>query len=154
MTDPSDALRSFQGQLKQLQLHQCDLDKELFVHIDHPDGNPRFTYVRLKDQTVTTLVNFIPVDPIKGIPCFQIGYAVPEAYRKQGRAKDTVIAAIAEMKNGLERNKLKTFYLEAIVGKENEASKKVADATFLSSPTEVTDSVSGLEALQYVRKIG
>lgn len=153
MTDPSDALRSFQKQLKQLQLHQCDLDKELFVHLDHPDGNPRFTYVRLEDQTVTTLVNFIPVDPIEGTPCFQIGYAVPEAYRKQGRAKNAVISAIAEMRNGLARNGLKTFYVEAIVGKENEASRRVAEATFLSVPSDITDHVSGLAALQYVRKI-
>jgi hypothetical protein len=32
---------------------------------------------------------------IEGKPCFAIGYAVPEAYRNQGRAREIVKAALA-----------------------------------------------------------
>jgi len=156
MTDPSDALKSFQQALVsgQIQLQRGQIDSELFLHVDQADGQPRFTYVRLQRQTVTVLVNLVRCDPIEGNPCFQIGCAVPEAYRSQGRAKNAVGAAIIELKHGLARNKISTFYVEAIVGTDNEASKHVAAATISTTPVEVTDQFSGLPALQYVRKIG
>ena len=83
-----------------------------------------------------------------------MGVAVPETYRKQGRAKKIVEAAIAELKHGLARNKISTFYVEAVVGIDNEAPKRVAAA--IISPTAVagTDHLSGLPAYQYIRKIG
>jgi hypothetical protein len=156
MTDPSDALKSFQQALVdgQIQLQRGQIDPELFVHLDRPNDQPRFTYVRLQLQTVTALVILVISDPIEGKPCFQIGYAVPEAYRSQGRANNAVCAAIIELKHGLARNKISTFYVEAIVGTDNEASKHVAAATISTTPVEVTDQVSGLPALHYVRKIG
>jgi RimJ/RimL family protein N-acetyltransferase len=156
MTDPSDALKSFQQALVdgQLQLQRGEIDSDLFVHVDKPNGQPRFTYVRLQRQTVTALVILVISDPIEGTRCFQIGYAVPEAYRSQGHAKNAVGAAIIELKHGLARNKISTFYVEAIVGTDNEASKHVAAATISTTPAEVTDQVSGLPALRYVRKIG
>jgi hypothetical protein len=92
-------------------------------------------------------------EPIEGVPCFQIGYAVPKEYRGQGRAKGIVDAAIAELKHGLGRNKIHSFYVEAIVGTDNEASKHVAATTISATPVAVTDKYSGLPALQYVRKV-
>jgi hypothetical protein len=156
MTDPSDALKSFQQALVdgEIQLQRGQIDPELFFHLDHTNGQPRFTYVRLKHQTVTALVILVIGDPIEGVPCFQIGYAVPEAYRSQGRAKNAVGAAIIELRHGLARNRISTFYVEAIVGTDNESSKHVAAATITTTPVEVTDQVSGLPALHYVRKIG
>lgn len=155
MTDPSDALDSFQQALidGEIHLERGQNDHELFVHLDHPNGQPRFTYVRLERQTVTALVMLVISDPIEGVPCFQIGCAVPEAYRSQGRAKSAVDAAITELKYGLARNKVSTFYVEAVVGTHNEASKHLAVATISTTPVEITDQVSGLPALHYVRKI-
>jgi hypothetical protein len=155
MADPSDALKSFQQALLegQIQLQAGRIDPELFVHLDHPNGNARFTYVRLQRQTVTALVMLVISDPIEGVPCFQIGYAVPEIYRRQGRAKNAVNAAIAELQHGLARNKNVAFYVEAIVGTDNKASQHVAAETISETPVKVTDQFSGLSALQYVRKI-
>jgi hypothetical protein len=156
MTDPSDALTSFQQALLdgEIQLQRGQLDPELFVYADRPNGEMRLTYVRLERQTVTVLVILAPIEPIGGTPCFQIGVAVPEAYRNQGRAREAMIAAIAELKCGLARNKVPTFYVEAIVGTHNEPSQHVAAATLSTTPVKVTDQFSGLPALRYVRKIG
>lgn len=155
MTDPSDALKSFQQVLLQgtMQLQRGDIDPELFVHLDHPNGTPRFTYVRLEGHTVTTLVIFVAGDLIEGVPCFNIGYAVPKAYRKQGRAKEAISAAISEMKHGFGRAKVPAFYVEAIVGTDNKASQAVAAQAISSEPTAVTDQFSGLPALHYLRKV-
>jgi RimJ/RimL family protein N-acetyltransferase len=156
MTDPLNALKSFQQALLLggIQLQRGGVDRELFVHLDEPNGMPRFTYVRLQRQTVTAFVELVICDPIEGTPCFQIGYAVPESYRSQGRAKSAVSAAIAELKHGLARIPIQTFYVEAIVGADNKASQRVAAETISATPDAVTDQVSGLPALHYVRKIG
>jgi hypothetical protein len=157
MTDPSDAMISFQQGLAagEIPLQKGALDPDIFVHLDRPNGLTRFTYVRLNHQTVVALVMFVITDPLDGIPCFQIGYAVPEAYRGQGYAKSIVKAGIAELKNGLSRAHPAgaPFYVEAVVGIDNEASKRVAEATISTTPDAVTDSVSGLPALHYVRKV-
>ena len=156
MTDPSDALTSFQQALLdgEMQLGRGDIDPELSVHHDSPQGKMRLTYARLEGQTVTALALVVMGDPIEGLPCFELGVAVPEEYRSQGRAKKIVEAAIAELKHGLARNKISTFYVEAVVGTANEASKRVAAAIISASPVAGTDYLSGLPALQYVRKIG
>jgi hypothetical protein len=155
MTDPSDALRSFQQALVdgEIQLQRGKIDSELFVHSDRPQGEMRLTYVRLQRQTVTALAIAVLTEPIEGIPCFQLGVAVPEPYRGQGRAKSIVEAAIIEMKSGLARNNIRAFYVEAIVGTHNEASQHVAAATISTTPVAVTDEFSGLPALQYLCKI-
>jgi hypothetical protein len=118
LTDSSDALTSFQQALLdgEIQLRRDDLDPKLFVHHDSPQGKMRLTYARLDGQTVTALALVVMGDPIEGLPCFELGVAVPEEYRRQGRAKKIVEAAIAELKHGLARNKIPTFYVEAIVG--------------------------------------
>jgi hypothetical protein len=155
MTDPSDALTSFQQALRDglIEVHAGTIDPELYVHLDHPNGTPRFTYGRHKGDVITALVVLAMCEPIDGVPCFQIGYAVPEDYRSQGRAKSIVDAAIAELKHGLGRNKIDSFYVEAIVGVDNEASKRVATTTISTTPVAVTDKYSGLPALQYLRKV-
>jgi hypothetical protein len=155
MTDPFAALQSFQEAFANgaLSLERGAIDPELFIHVDHPNGSTRFTYVRLDHRTVIALVMFALADPLEGSPCLQIGYAVPERYRAQGRAKDIVVAAIAELKKGLTGNGVPAFYIEAVVGMDNEPSMRVAAATISTSPVQTTDQVSGLPALHYVLKV-
>ena len=155
MTDPFDALTSFQQALLdgEVSLQAGELDPDLFLHVDHPAGVPRFTYVRLDRQTVTALAIMVTTEPMNGLPCFQAGVAVPEAYRRKGHAKSVVAAAIAELRHGLSRNKISSFYVEAIVSIDNEPSKRVAESAISATPVAVTDVFSGLPALHYVRKI-
>jgi RimJ/RimL family protein N-acetyltransferase len=156
MTDPSDALPSFQQALNEgvMTVRRGVIESDLYLHVDQPTETPRFIYVWLDDRTIAALVIAAAVSPIDGTPCFQLGYAVPEAYRGQGRAKRAVEAAIAEMKHGFGRANIRSFYVEAIVGVDNVASQHVAAKTLSMSPESVTDEISGLAALRYVRKVG
>lgn len=155
MTDPTNALQSFQQALLHggIQLQPGVLDKGIHVYFDRPKGGSRFTYVRLAGTTVTAFVEFASCEAIDGTPCFAVGYAVPEAYRNQGRAKDAIRAAISEMQHGLGRIGLSAFYVEAIVGTENKPSQRVAEQVISNTPVAVTDKVSGVPAYQYVRKV-
>jgi len=153
MTDPTPALKSFQHHLRlgNLLPQPGELDRQIHVHLDDANGKPRFTYVTLDRQTVTALVMLVFVDRKDGAPCFQIGYAVPPAYRRQGLAQKAVHAAIAELRHGLARTGVTRLSIEAVVGLDSVASQHVAAATLSAKPTQITDSVSGLPALYYCR---
>lgn len=155
MTDPSNALRSFQHQFRlgRIPVRAGAIDKFIFCFHDTLLGQERFTYVTLNRKTVTAFVNFAFVEPIDGKPCLSIGYAVPQPYRNQGRAKKAAASAILEIQNLMSERGCSTFYVEAIVGTENEASKCVAAAVISDTPKALTDDESGLPALQYVRKL-
>jgi hypothetical protein len=150
-----DAMVSFQQALldDEIRLQRGALDPDIFVYADKPVGVSRITYVRLDGRTVKAFVNVIGVSPMDGLPCFQLGVAVPVPYRNKGYAKDILASAIAELKHGLSRNKILSFYVEGVVGVDNEPSKRASAATISSSPTAIIDEVSGLQALHYVRKI-
>ena len=153
MTDPHHALVSFQRAFKagQIRLQKGDIDPDLYVHLDVPaPGVYRFSYVRLDNGVVRAFATLVRVEPIEGLPCFQVGYAVPERFRGRGRATDVLSSAIAELQNGMARNGHKRIAIEAIVGIDNPASMKVAERVLGGAPKEVTDEFSGKPALQYV----
>lgn len=155
-TDPTDGMVSFQQALLdgEIDLRPGELDPDLFVHADNPTpGVARITYVRLDRQTVKAFASIVATEPMEGLPCFQVGVAVPVPYRGKGYAKSIVAAAIAELKNGLSRSRIPAFYVESVVGTDNEPSMRVSAATISPSPTAITDNVSGLPALHYIRKI-
>lgn len=157
MTDPSDGMKSFQQELRRggIAIRVAKTDPNLFVHLDAPNGPPeiRFTYVRLKGKRVTAMVIFAAEPPIDGKPSFAVGYAVPKAFQKQGRAKDVLVAAIADMQAGLSRNGFHECYIEAIVGADNVASRKIAEQVISDEPEAITEGHSRLPAFKYVRRI-
>ena len=73
-----------------------------------------------------------------------IGYAVPEAYRNQGRAKEIVNAAISDISANLDE----TFFVEAIVGADNIPSQHVAAQVISAESEAVTEQHSGLPAVR------
>jgi hypothetical protein len=159
IVDPTGALVSFQQALRAgvLQCQRGEVDREIVVYRDTPEGGRgemRLTYARVAPGPVVKALAIVtPVEPIAGLPTFQIGYAVPQAYRRKGLAKGIVEAAIAELKSGMGRQGMKEFWVEAIVGANNEASKKVCEATLSKVGKPTTDGLSGNPALQYARKV-
>jgi RimJ/RimL family protein N-acetyltransferase len=158
VVDPTEALVSFQKELRReaIVLQRCELDRELFVHLDYPHGSekaPRFTYARIKHNKVVALVMLFPVEPLEGTMCFQIGVAVPEKYRGHGRAKDAMSAALREFRHGWAKCNAPDYYLEALVDCENVASQHVAAATISATPKMITDKGTGRKGLQYIQKV-
>lgn len=149
-----DALRSFQPafRMKQLDVRRGEFDTSLFVHVDTPLGEPRFTYARTRGKKVVALVIFTMAEQIDGVPCFGLGYAVPEDERGRGLAADLVTAAIAELRHGLRRNGLADFWVEAVVGRDNIASQKVAAAILGGPGQESADAISGEPVYVFARR--
>lgn len=139
----------------EIELVRGSIDPKVAVHRDCPQGQMRLTYVRLSPRKfVEAMAIFTPVEPIERLPTFQVGYAVPPECRGKGFAKAIVEAGIAEMKNGFGQNGIKTFWVEAVVGTDNLASQRVAEAILSKHGNPTTDVHSGVAALQYARKVG
>ncbi len=156
MTDPSAGLPSFQKAVSSgvIKPERGKKYPELYIHADLPDGrNPRVTFARMEEGTVTALVQFVDAEAYEGLPCYAIGYAVPEAYRNQGRATETVTKAISELWHGIRYNGTPVFYVEAFIDVENKASQRVAERTISGTPINAIDKISGRPALQYFRLI-
>ncbi len=161
IVNPMDALKTFEPALRsgEISIQRGEVEPDLFVHLDHPNGEVRVTYARFKNGSpengsVTGLAIIIPAGFEDGLPVFQIGYAVPQNLRKRGNARDVSRAAIAEFRAGMARNGITSFRLEAIVGMENLASQKVAESIFGLSKKETVDEHSGEAVLQYIVEIG
>ena len=155
MIDPYNALVSFAEAFEngELDVAPGRLDGELVVHTDRQKRNLRLTYARRQARRIVALVVLVPGPPLEGRPCFGIGYATVPELRRRGIAKELVRAAIAEMRNGFAPTGMLPFWIEAIIGVDNEASQRVAEVTISSHGEHVTDEISGLPALQYLLRV-
>lgn len=149
------ALESFQSALtnREITLTQCERDSELFLLVDMPNGDTRFTYVRLDGTRVSAMTQAIPCDPYKGEPCFNVSWAVPVELRGGGRALEIFKAALNEMSFGFHRAGMAAFWVEAIVDVDNKASQSVAAKAITTKPIETTDGVAGVPVYQYLRRV-
>jgi len=155
MTDPMNALKELQKALenKWVKLTPCDIHKEMSVIADQPNGVVRFTYALVENGKVHAISLFAITDPVEGLPCFNVGYAVLENMRGNGSGTEILKKGIEELYQGFARNGHREFYIEAVVGVENHASNSMAKKLISESPSRCQDHLSGEEAFQYLRKL-
>lgn len=155
MTDPMNALRELQKALDNnwVQLTPCDIHKEISVIVDQPNGVVRVTYALVKNGTVRAVSLFALTEPVEGLPCFNVGYAVLEEARGKGIGTEIVRKGIEEIYRGFARNGHKEFYIEAVVGLENHASNSIAKKLISNTPARGQEHFSDEEAFQYLRKL-
>lgn len=156
MTDPMDALRSMQDCLVKrvpLGFRACVYHRDMKLLLDSPTGEPRLSYALIDGVTVKALCIFAHGDPIDGVPCFDIGFAVAEKFRRKGLGKSMVENCIDELSKGMRGKFGPKLYIEAIVGADNVGSRKIAELVISSSPESCTDEHSGQAAFSYQRLV-
>ncbi|EPT7056345.1 GNAT family N-acetyltransferase [Cronobacter sakazakii] len=152
LVDPTDSLNSFQHALSNglIRLSACVVHPEMNVLLDDADGTPRITYAFVHGEIVKGVALYVPADPFEGKPCFGVGYAVADDFKRQGVATKLLKASIEEMQYGF-RNSFREFYVEAIVGVDNQASNKLASKVISATPKPGKDSHSGKPINQYMK---
>lgn len=154
IADPMDALVSLQREVRRgMPTNPCDLYPGLRVVLDQPNGIIRYTYARIEHGRVKAIALFVHHEPIDGVPCFNLGYAVPDAYRGRGWAPEIVEQGVQELRQGLGRHGVKSFYVEAVIGKDNLASQRVATKVISIDSIESNDSESGEPVLAFKRLV-
>jgi len=156
MTDPMDSLRLLQQAIDEqiVGFQRCERFPDISVHFDKPNDVPRFTYASLENGVAQSIALFVLGEPVEGTPCFQMGWATVETIRGKGLATDVVSKSIEELKDGMNRNGIDRFYLEAIISESNIESQRLAARIFTDAPEPCADSFSGEKALQYLRLVG
>lgn len=155
MTDPMDSLNGMQSALNEglVSLQPCETHQEIGVLFDQPNGVSRFSYVQLNGVDVQAIALIVLTESIEGLPCFQIGYAVNDQMRLKGLGKGIINKALTEFRNGMYRNSVKDYYIEAIISRDNIASIQIAKSIFPNNPLEIEDELSGEPAYQYLKKV-
>lgn len=154
ITDPYKGLASFQKALLSgsIKPKRCKLRRELYFLRDKPTPDTiRMTYVMIVGREVKALAVYIEEEPNEGKRCFGVGYAVAAPYRGQGLAKAVLTSSLEEFKAMMSTDAPESgFYLEAVIGVDNERSHRVAKQIISSEPEAIIDSESGLPALHYI----
>ena len=155
MTDPGSALTLYQQAFAAgaIPLQPCRLDPSLFMAVDYSNGKARFSYMRVAGTKMTALVMFVQNGMDRGGPIFNIGYAVDDGARGCGLARSTLVAALAELQQGIKGANVPMIHVEAVIDAGHTVSQRVAAAIFSDVPKPITDSESGLPALHYYRTI-
>ncbi len=155
MADPHLGMISFQRALRErlIDIHPVRNHNNLFSHLDEPEpGVPRFTYVRLLDDGVTVIAfaSFVMNGFIGDSPCTAAGYAVPQAFRGRGYAKQILVDAIHDLTLQAGHNGFETVYFEAVINASNLASQRVAEFALAGAERdEIIDAASGVPACRY-----
>ena len=158
IVDPHIGFVSFQEAVRTgiIQLAKCTTHPDLYIFHDTPEpGVQRLTYALVTETLAKAYAVYVLAEPLKGKPCFGVGYATDVEYRGKGLATEVVQASMADLQKNM-TSKLRSpgFYVEAIIGADNLASQAVAARTLSDKPKQTKDKESGQPALQYVKLLG
>ena len=120
---------------------------------DEPNGGKRFSYAKIINREVQALSIFGLVDPIDGVPCFSVGYAVNENHRGHGLAVEAVNKGIKEMTTGFSRTRMRSFYVEAMIDETNIHSIKVSEKLFPGPGVRTNEHETGTPSLYFKKLI-
>lgn len=150
LVEHMQGLRSLQSALDRGGLVDfIELDADYKMIYDEPNGRKRFWYPKIVDGEVQVLVTFgLESGAYKGTDRYIVNYAVSEKYRGRGLAIEAVNTGVEDLKN-----RLKRFYLEALIDETNIHSIKVAKKLFPDAAAPTTDEASGKPALLFFKLI-
>jgi GNAT superfamily N-acetyltransferase len=158
MIEPMAALKSLEEELGHgIALIECELNPSIDLILDFPAGEQSICYANIEQGAVRSIAVLLPIEPIEGVPCFGIAFAVSEAYQRQGLAVGIVEVVIAELRHGLSRNGIVEFYIEAIVAAQNVGAQKVVRRQLATEFDEVfdeaVDKTEGAHSHRYRRLV-
>lgn len=131
------------------------LDDEGYMKLyDQQPSGQRYSYVKLVNNEAQALAILGEEDPINGIECFSVGYAVSEKHRGSNLSIEAVKKGLEDLKRILRQTTtIKHFYLEALVATTNIPSIKIAKKIFMNSGLKMIDAESGTESYFFHRLI-
>ncbi|GJL43327.1 hypothetical protein TUM17577_45360 [Enterobacter asburiae] len=142
MTDPNEGLISFISAYNAGEIipAKCTLHDDLYVLQDDANGTPRLTYALIEEGVVKGTAVYVLAEPVEGIPCFALGYAVLEKFRNQGIGSTMVKKSLEEIHQGFKKH-IPTFYVEAVISRTNVASNQIALRTLSSERVECDEAL-------------
>lgn len=153
MADPMVALRLLQQALDAGQVDLGGLEGGYLKMQDRVPSGERYSYAKIIDGVAQAVSIFGLDEPIDGLDCFSVGYAVNEKYRRRGLAVEAVNTGIEDLKKRFLKTKMERFYIEAVIEVSNISSIKVAQKLFSEPGLPCIETYSGKRSLQFKRLI-
>lgn len=156
IADPMDALRSMQQALNDgTSLHLGNIGGDYQGRLDeYPNGDRRYLFAKIVKGEAISIAIFATEEPIDGVDCYSVGYAVNENYRRRGLAVEAFQTGVVELAKELHKIGLKRFYVDAVIDVTNEPSIKFAQKLFSEAGQKILESESGRPALHFKRLVG
>lgn len=154
MANPMDALLEIQKALNsKTPFDVSELDGGYKTWFNEVSNGKKHTFAKIINGEIQALAIFGLVNPVNGIECWSLGYAVSEKYRRRGLAVEAVTKGIEELKKIFSRTSLESFYIEGVIDIENNPSIKLAEKIFSSTGRKIIDEESGRRALLFEKLI-
>lgn len=154
MADPIIILKSLQQALNDgMPLEQSEIEADYKFFYDEPNGGRRFSFAKIINREAQSLAIFGLENPLNGLICYNVGYAVNERHRGHGLALEAVNFGLERLKTTLKSEGVSQFYLEAIIDKNNLHSINITNKLFLSPGVPTIDGESGTPSLHFKRLI-
>lgn len=134
----------------EIELQQGRIFEDIYVHLDKPEGNFRFTYVIFsphEQNKPIAKLSCIIRGIHEGAPLWDVDWAVDPEYEGKKWGLTVAYKGTEEFKSGMKGKNPNGFWLEAIVDDENEASKIIASRVI--GGLEVLKSSNGSNVFNY-----
>ncbi len=102
---------------------------DIYVHADRPEGVVRISYVMFSPTVQNEVIarcSFVHTGESKGLPHFQVDWAVLSHYKSKGFGKAIAFKALSEFISGMLPHSENGFIVEAVVDAGNEVSMSIA----------------------------
>lgn len=155
MANPMVILTNFQQALNSgPSIDPRKLNEGYLSLYDEPNvGRKRYSFIKVVDGEVQVLAIFGLEDPINGVECYSVGYAVNEKYRGRGLAVEAVNKGLAGLVKVLNQRNIDSFLMEAVIDKTNTPSIKVAEKLFSAPGVPVMETESETPSWHFRRLI-
>lgn len=155
MADPIIPLIEMQKALNNGQfIVPSNLDQGYLSMYDEVPSGKRFSYAKIVNNEVQVIAIFGEEDPIRGIDCYSVGYAVSEKHRGQNLSIEAVNKGLEDLKRILSQTtSISQIYLEALIATTNIPSLKIAKKIFSTTGIPMLDTESGIPSLFFHKLI-
>jgi len=154
MPDPIVILDSLQQVLNDgMPVDPGELRDGYKMFYDELNGGKRYSFAKIIDGQAQALSIFGLEDPIGGVVCYNLGYAVKESLRRRGLAIEAVLKGLEILRVELGSIGIEKFYLESVVAKTNIPSIKVAEKIFSESGVLMNERDTGTLSLYFKKLI-
>jgi hypothetical protein len=154
MADPIIALLKFQDTINAGGPVDPEVLNEGYAILpDEINGGIRNSFAKIVDGEVQAMSIFGLVDPIDGLHCFNVGYAVKESCRGRGLAVEAVNKGIKELSKSFVNAGVRRFYIDALIDAKNIHSLNVAKRLFSNLGVPAIDESTGTPSFYFKRLI-
>lgn len=151
MPDPTILITSLQEALDSgMSLIPSDFNADYTMFYDEPFiGGRRYTFAKIVNREVQAMAIFGLEDPLNGVTCYNLGYAVKKSYQGLGLAVEASKLGIEKLKYEFRSDGIKKFYIEAVIDIKNSHSINVANKLFSSPGCPIKERETEIPCFHY-----